>query len=376
MPNSPSSTATEMEWYRIENIDSIDSPALVIYEERVRSNIRNAVRQVQDKSLLRPHVKTSKIAEVGRMMLEEGITKFKCATIAEAEMLAMIEAPDVLLAYHPVGPKAARLAALVEKFPGTRFSCLVDDRTAAAHLSEVFATKRLSIGVFIDLNAGMNRSGLPPAEAAAFLEYLQQQPALQLEGLHAYDGHIHDKDPLLRQRQAETVFNEILRVARQLEAIAAHPIRIVAGGSPTFPFYRRHAVECSPGTFVFWDWGYKDLLPDEPFEWAALVITRVVSIVDATTLTLDLGHKSVAAENPLPRVHFLNAPEAEPVAQSEEHLVVKVPGNSLYHTGDVFYGVPVHVCPTVALYDTAIVVKDRIAGERWKVIARDRKISI
>ena len=131
-----------------------------------------------------------------------------------------------------------------------------------------------------------------------------------------------------------------------------------------------------PGTFVFWDWGYKHQTPDEPFDYAALVVTRVISIVDATHVTTDLGHKAVAAENPFPRVHFLNAPEATPVGQSEEHLVLEVPDSSQYKVGDVLYGVPVHICPTVALYDSAVVIKDHKAVGTWKVVSRDRKITV
>ena len=63
----------------------------------------------------------------------------KGATIAEAEMLAMAGAPDVLLAYQPVGPKIRRLRALTRKYPKTTFSCLVDDATAAASIAEAFA---------------------------------------------------------------------------------------------------------------------------------------------------------------------------------------------------------------------------------------------
>lgn len=376
MQEENSSSAEAADWYRIDNLDQLDSPALVVYRERVQQNIREAVGQVRDVGLLRPHVKTSKITEVCRMLQEAGITKFKCATIAEAEMLALIRAPDVLLAYQPVGPKVARLAALVRQYPHTRFSCLTDNPEAATRLSDRFAQQGLSLDVFIDLNVGMNRSGLPPADAPAFFQQLEQLPALRVEGLHAYDGHIHDPDITPRNRKAAAVFEEVFRLAARLEKIAERPLRIVAGGSPTFAFHRERSVECSPGTFVFWDWGYHQLLPEEPFRYAALVITRVISVVNATTLTLDLGHKSVAAENPLPRVHFLNAPGAAPVSQSEEHLVVKVPDSSRYHTGDVLYGVPVHICPTVALYDTAVVIEGHQATGRWKVIARDRSITV
>ncbi|WP_315815303.1 hypothetical protein [Paraflavitalea speifideaquila] len=138
----------------------------------------------------------------------------------------------------------------------------------------------------------------------------------------------------------------------------------------------RAGVECSPGTFVFWDRGYKLQMPEMAFDYAALVITRVISVIDAQTICVDLGHKSVAAESPFPRVYFVNAPDATPIGQSEEHLVLKVPDAAAYTIGDVLYGVPMHICPTVALYERALVVKDHLAVEEWKVVARDRKINI
>jgi D-serine deaminase-like pyridoxal phosphate-dependent protein len=149
------------------------------------------------------------------------------------------------------------------------------------------------------------------------------------------------------------------------------------GGSPSFPTHTdRKGVEYSPGTFIFWDWTYKHIVPDEPFDYAALVITRINSIIDEKTFCCDLGHKAVAAENPLPRVHFLNAPDAVPKAQSEEHLSVTVDDTSIYKVGDVLYGVPVHVCPTVALYAEANIVENNEVHKQWKVVARDRKITI
>jgi len=365
-----------MDWYNINNIDSIDSPALVVYKERIQQNIDAAVKMVKDVQLLRPHVKTNKIAEVCMMMMEAGITKFKCATIAEAEMLAIIGAKDVLLAYQPVGPKAKRFLSLIKKYPQTTFSCLVDNIVAATQLSKIFSENATMLTVFIDLNTGMNRSGIKPADAIVLFKQLQALKMIDVKGLHAYDGHVTDTSLLQRQERSDTAFKDVLTLAAQIESITNQPLIIVAGGSPTFPTHINRNIECSPGTFVFWDWGYKNQLPDEPFEYAALVITRVVSIVDDITITTDLGHKSVAAENPLPRVYFLNEPDVKSVGQSEEHLVLQVNDSSQFTIGDVLYGVPFHICPTVALYEKAMVIENNELTAAWKVLARDRSITI
>ncbi len=366
-----------MQWYTINNIDTIDSPALVVYPERVKQNIQHAIQLAGDAALLRPHVKTNKIAEVCSLMLQAGITHFKCATIAEAEMLGMIKAPDVLLAHQPVGPKAERLWQLIEKFPNTHFSCIIDNAGTAAALSELFIAANQSLDVYIDLNIGMNRSGIIPEKALELYKTCQSFKGIDIIGLHGYDGHIRDTDLSLRNQRSDEGFSKVEKLLSDIEAVSQKKLQVVAGGSPSFPTHvKRKGVQFSPGTFVFWDWGYKHIVPDEPFDYAALVITRIISIIDEQTVCTDLGHKSVAAENPLPRVHFLNAPDAVPSGQSEEHLVLKVPDSSVYKPGDVLYGVPVHICPTVALYDSAIVIENNEAITSWNVIARKRKITI
>ena len=366
-----------MNWYTIENIDDIDSPALVIYKERVNENIRLLTTMAEDVGQLRPHVKTNKIAEVCRMMMNHGITKFKCATIAEAEMLAMINAPDVLLAYQPIGPKVLRLLELAKAYPSTHFSCITDDFRAANNISDLFSDNDMVLDVYIDLNTGMNRTGIRPQHALQLFEIIESFAGIRVVGLHAYDGHIRDKDLVKRKEKSDEAFEQVVQLAKSIEAIGKKPMNIVVGGTPTFPTHtHRQNVECSPGTFVFWDWGYNNNLPDEPFIFAALVIARIISIPDADTICVDLGHKSVAAENPFPRVNFLNLPGAEPIGQSEEHLILRVPDTSLFSAGDVLYGVPVHICPTVALYEKAFVAENKNITDEWRVIARDRKINI
>lgn len=365
------------DWYKIDNIGEIDSPALVVYPERIQGNIDLALKIAGNKEKLRPHVKTNKMGEVCSMMLNAGIKKFKCATIAEAEMLAAVNARDVLLAYQPVGPKINRLIKLIKKYSNTVFSCLVDNIENARSINRLCKESNICLDIYIDLNIGMNRTGIKPDKAVTLVNDILQLSNLRIKGLHGYDGHIHDEDINERQRKADISFALTEKVYKEIAPLFSYPLVMVMGGTPTFPNHiNRHNSECSPGTFVFWDWGYKHMLENLPFEYAAALISRVISVVDEKHICIDLGHKSVAAENPLPRVHFLNASEARPIAQSEEHLVLQVADSKDYKIGDVLYGIPVHICPTVALYEKAFVIENNTKTSEWKVVARNRFINI
>ena len=366
-------------WYSIDDVHRLDTPALVVYPDRVKANIGLLKTMIDDVARLRPHVKTYKNKEVTLLLLDAGIHKFKCATIAEAELLATCKAPDVLLAYQPVGPKLHRFIKLIHAYPDTKFSCLVDNAAAAKEISDAARGYKININVYLDLNVGMNRTGI-----AAGFEALQLYMdcavlgGLNPVGLHAYDGHIHDVDIQTRTERCEAAFEPVLRLQQDIRQRGYPEPVIVAGGSPTFPIHaKRKDVECSPGTFVYWDKGYQLGMPEQPFLPAALVITRVISLPAANKICLDVGHKSVSAENELSkRIYFLNAPELKPIGQSEEHLVVEAGNDHAYHIGDILYGLPHHICPTVALYERVYIIENKELKGEWLNTARDRKITI
>jgi D-serine deaminase-like pyridoxal phosphate-dependent protein len=365
-------------WYEIENVEEIPSPALLVYPDRVERNAQRAIDIIGNAERLRPHVKTHKMAEVIALHVKLGVTRFKAATIAEAEMSAAAGGSDVLLAYQPVGPNVPRVVALLRTFPRTRFGVVVDDACAIEALGRAVAATGLVLDVWLDLDCGMHRTGTAPGTSAVRLYgSVASTSGLRAAGLHAYDGHIHDSDVDVRRRKADDAFASVARTQRDIEAQGLNVPAIVMGGTPTFPMHATRAtVQCSPGTYVFSDFGYGESLPDLPFDVAALVLTRVVSKPSARHLCLDLGHKAIASENPHPRGKFLNLPEAQATMHSEEHLVVETPLADEFRVGDVLYGVPRHICPTVALHADAVVVRNARAAERWSVAARARVLTI
>lgn len=207
---------SSIQWYTIKNIGELDSPAFVVYPDRINQNIRTLIGTIDDVKRLRPHVKTHKSSEVAAMMLAEGITKFKCATIAEAEMLAEAGAKDILLAYQPVGPKVYRLSKLVQQYQNIKWASLIDDLECARDLSYVFEKLKLTINVYIDLNVGMNRTGISPQDAFGLYDDCTRLNGISITGLHAYDGHLRDPDYTLRKSRCDRAFENVLKVQDEI----------------------------------------------------------------------------------------------------------------------------------------------------------------
>jgi len=369
----------EKPWFQLKNAEEIDSPALLIYKNRVVSNIQTMIEIAGDPGRLVPHVKTHKMAEIVKMQLDSGITKFKCATIAEAEMLAEAGAKNILLAYQLNLAKAKRFLSLIKNFPQIIFSSLVDNIDSAAMLNDLSAKENVVANVYIDVDAGMHRTGIEPDEKLFGLYLkLHKLPNIECVGLHVYDGHIRDEDFETRKQKAEEVFKKVNTVKQEIiRQFNLQDLKIIAGGTPTFTVHALNKeVYCSPGTCLLWDYGYDALLAEQAFKFAAVLITRVISRPAKGIVTTDLGHKSVAAENPISkRIIFLNLENYEVKSQSEEHLVIEAKDWHKIKVGDLLYGVPYHICPTVALYDEANIIEDGKLVEQWKIEARSKKIT-
>jgi D-serine deaminase-like pyridoxal phosphate-dependent protein len=374
----PSENRLMTDWYHVSNADTVNSPALLIYPDRVRNNLRQMIAVAGDVSRLRPHIKTHKMPQVIQLKREAGIHKFKVSTIAEAEMTAAAGGEDVLLAIQPVGPNIGRLVNLIGRFPATHFAALVDDFDNLQAINSAAAAADTKIELYVDLNVGMNRTGLPPGpDAAALYRQIVQLPAVTPGGLHAYDGHLHNTDHSALSAAVDAAFRPVLQLRDSLVTSGCPVPRIIASGTPTFPLLAQHDnIEVGCGTTVLWDFGQAAICPDLRFEFAALLLTRVISKPLPDRLCIDLGHKAVASEMPHPRVRLLGLEDAEVVTHSEEHLVVKTERAAEYRVGDVIYGIPRHICPTVALHQEVVVVQNGLAADRWPVVARVRRISI
>lgn len=371
-----------MSEFRLNDPSNVASPSLLFYVDRIRHNLFRMIARAGGPDRLRPHCKTHKTRQIVRMQLDAGIEKHKAATIAEAEMLAQERVPDVLLAYPLVGPNVARFVRLMQTYPDTRFSTLVDSEAGVDGLSRGLSAAGLTAEVLLDVDVGQHRTGIAPGPAAeALYERIVRSPGLLAGGLQLYDGHNHQEKLGERQSAVGGAWAQATALRTALERRGLPVPRVVAGGTPTFPAWADvdpSGVELSPGTCVLNDQGYGSRFRDmDDFVVAAALLTRVVSKPTPTRITLDVGNKAVAADPPAgKRVKLPEIPDGEQVIHNEEHLAVETARAGEIAIGDVFYAIPWHICPTCALHQEALVVQNGDIVDSWPIVARDRRLTI
>jgi D-serine deaminase-like pyridoxal phosphate-dependent protein len=359
-------------WYKISNEAEVFTPSVLLYPDRIKENIRRMITIAGHVSRLRPHVKTHKMAEVVQLQVQQGITRFKCATLTEMEMTAASGGTDILLAYPVLGPAIRKYFSIVKKYPQVKFPVLVDNKKSAAELSDEARHQKQKTGVFIDIDNGMHRTGIEPEQAFELACVISENPWLELAGLHIYDGHIHEADFTTRRKHCENDFMAVEKLVQNLKNTGIEIDELACGGTFTFPIHAKNKNRTlCPGTPVLWDAGYKKSIPDLDFLPAAVIVGRVISKPHGK-VCFDLGHKTLASEMPQPRLEFLHFHISSIENHSEEHLVVSASEAETLHPGDFVYALPVHICPTIALQEEVYVVENGKVTGTWEVVARKR----
>ncbi len=369
--------------YELKDTRAIFSPGLVIFRQMLDHNLTEMIRIAAGADRLRPHCKTHKTREIIELQIAAGITRHKCATIAEAEMLADVGAEDVLLAYQLVGPNIHRFLQLMDKFPSTKFACLADSPLAVDQLSH--ALKELNtlrtVEVLLDLDPGMNRTGIElDSRAIELYESIFAAEQISAGGLHWYDGQHRQPDRSERSGAVRGAWNRLERFRDQLLLNGLPVPRVVAGGTGSFPIlaeFGEPGLELSPGTTTYYDAMMLELFPELNFRPALGVLTRVISCNRSGFLTLDIGHKACSADQPAgQRLVFPRLPDAIEVQHSEEHLVIQSVHAKEFQLGDHLIAIPRHACSTTSAFEYAQVIDDGVVVDQWQIAARNRQLTI
>jgi D-serine deaminase-like pyridoxal phosphate-dependent protein len=298
--------------------------------------------------------------------------------MAEAQLLGTVGAEDVVIAYQLLGPAIGLYLDICERFPETTYKSIVDSHDALLALADKAQKRGSKAEVMIDLDIGMNRTGIQPGKQALELyRLIADTPGVVAAGIHAYDGHVHESDRGKRATIAAEIYERMTAFRRQLETAGLPVPEFIIGGTPTFTCYAEYPnVILSPGTCILQDGGYLDLFPDLEFEPAALVFGRILSVPGKNTITVDCGSKAVSSDSANARGRIINMDGTVPGRQNEEHWVFSCDAAvDAYAIGDDVYILPTHICTTVALYSQAVTVgrNGEVTGS-WPISARDRLV--
>jgi D-serine deaminase-like pyridoxal phosphate-dependent protein len=355
----------------------MSTPALLIYAGMIDHNIDAALRMMKgDANRWRPHLKTAKLGYTMHRMVERGVRAAKCATTLELVAALNAGFEDMVLAFPVMGANAARARDIAAAHPDRKIAALVEgpDQLDEWHGS--------SVGVFVDLNSGMNRTGIAEErfeEVRAFIAQVMKA-GLQFRGLHHYDGHIHNADASAAAT-AHQGYARLIELIAFLTRSGIEVEEVITSGTPAVP----HALDfagfngagfvhrVSPGTIIYNDRASLKELPDYGFVPAALVLSTVVSRPLADRVTCDAGHKAVSADAGVPTCDVLGWPGLVGMKPSEEHLPLEVVSGEMPARGELLYLLPSHVCPTVNNFDRAMIIRDGRVESIEPVTARGRE---
>ena len=359
----------------------LNTPVLILDVDALDRNIRRMAALAADHGIaLRPHAKTHKSIDIAQRQKAAGAVGVCCAKIGEAEVLAEGGVGGILITSPVTAPAAIkRLAALAARADG--LMAVVDHPDVAARLDAALAGVGAKLGVLVDIDPGIARTGVASAEAAvALATVISKSAKLEYRGVQFYCGSQQHIESYTDRRAAIVERTAYLQqvIAALTDAGFAPPI-VTGSGTGTHRIDLELGVfsELQAGSYVFMDKQYLDCDiadgAEPPFEVSLSVDARVVSANHSGLVTIDAGYKSLSTDGGVAVVQR-GAPETAFFAfMGDEHAALIAPeiGTELAPGDPVSLTVP-HCDPTVNLYDNYHVVAGDTLVDIWPVSARGR----
>jgi len=360
-------------------ITELETPTPVVDLDRLARNLDRAADYATAHGLgLRPHVKTHKSPRIAGEQLRRGAVGLTCATPFEAEVMSEV-CDDVLVAYPPVGaPRAARLAALPSR---VKLTVALDSAQAIEDIATAARAADRPVSVYVELDLGMHRVGVPSVDAAlALAKLITERRPLEFAGIAFYPGHV--REPVDQQTlKLEELSNSVRSAIDTFDRAGLHPGAVSGGSTPTL--WHTHELEgvteFRPGTYVYNDRTTAAIGACDWDDCALTVLATVVSTAVPGQAVIDAGTKSLGRE-PMRGTDaaegfgcLLGRNEVSVKAMSEEHGILDLSRTSWRPSvGERVRVIPNHVCIVVHLNDVITGVRGDSVETTWPVSARGR----
>jgi D-serine deaminase-like pyridoxal phosphate-dependent protein len=358
----------------------VETPALLVHLDVVERNLAHMAGRARQLGVqLRPHAKTHKCVELGRLQVQHGARGLAVATLIEAEVFARAGFTDLTWAF-PIDPSHVRHARRIAEETSTTLRVVVDDQRTARALAGS------GLHVWLKVDCGYHRAGVNPASPYALdvAGELGEERGLVFDGILSHSGHAYRTTSKAEAaRVAEQERSVMVGFAGRLRD-AGVPVREVSVGStPAMAAAQDLAgvTEARPGNYVFYDRTMVLIGCCEPEDVAVTVLATVVShqpgaahfIVDAGALELskDPGPAHVA---PQAMGAVRGAPELTVAKLSQEHGLICADSlaglDGRFAVGEQVEIIPNHSCLAVAHFDEYHVIRG--SGNEGRVVDRWR----
>ena len=359
------------------SVNDVPTPAVLIDVDVLERNVARMAQRARAAGVrLRPHAKTHKLLEVGRLQLGAGARGLSLAKTSEAEVFAAAGFDDIFVAYPVVGAdKGRRLLALADRI---RLAVGVDSVEGARTLGTVFAAAGRRLDVRLKVDTGLHRVGVLPEQAIGVARAIADVPGLELKGVFTHAGHAYGETDA--QGVAAVGHHEggtLSAVAEALRGAGLEIAEVSVGSTPT----ARHAMtvagvtECRPGNYVYNDATQVSLGTCALEDCAMTVIATVVSVPAPDRAVLDAGSKTVSSDPLRPRAEghgWVLGRKARLAKLSEEHGVLAVEDGERFRVGERVQVLPNHACVVSNLHDRVLAVRGERVEAEWRVAARGR----
>ncbi len=360
------------------HVSEIDTPALVVDMDVMEANLSRVAGYAREHGLrLRPHTKTHKSVQLGKLQLKSGAVGLTVAKVSEAEVMLGSATPDLLLAFPIIGH--TKLDRLMDVARRTRVTVALDSAIAADQLSGAARAAQVEVGVLAEVDVGLGRVGVTPGEPLLQLaQRIEKLPNLRFEGITFYPGHIKNMD--------ETGLQALTQVSELVQSILADfgkagmEVRIVSGGSTPTLFHSHQLeglTEIRPGTYVFNDLNTVRSGGCAMQDCAASILATVVSTARPGQMIIDGGSKTFSSDRPnssdVTFGQVVEAPDARFHKMNEEHGFVDLThAGRNFAVGDRVHVIPNHICVAVNLHEKVYGIRGETVEQVWTVDGRGK----
>jgi D-serine deaminase-like pyridoxal phosphate-dependent protein len=361
------------------NYQGLTTPALTIDLDILERNLDRMAAYCREHSIgLRPHTKTHKAPEVGRMQVERGAVGLTVAKVGEAEVMAAAGLDDILIAFPIWGEEKLRRIANMAREHTILLS--LDNEATAEGLSRAASDAGATVGVLVEFDVGMRRCGVEPGPTALELaRKIAKMPGLKFRGLMLYPGNIWGME-VDRKQKAKQVADLVDQTLEPFRKVGME-VEIVSGGSTPSALLSHEipgVTEIRPGTYVYNDLNtyFQGVCRLE--DCAARVVATVVSTAVPGRAMIDAGSKTLSADalgsGPAKgHGYVVEAPDAALIKLNEEHGHLDITNSThKFHVGEVVTVIPNHVCTCVNMHDEVFLVRNGQVVGSWKVAARGK----